>query len=231
VRIAAIAGALGAAAVGASLFLPWIHLAAPAATAWRDAVDRKIERGSLAPEAEQDFRRLATTLVEEGRLTGVDLVRWARAAQGYGRALREHDGEEPGAGGALDRALDLVRVALLGFPVVGFLLVALFLGGGLKRAPPFWLAIALVQGAFALVIATGVQRGHRLLDLDLPEVGESLTLAPGAQVLLGGGAVLFLAGLFGAPLSSLWRVLLYAAALAAGGWWIATRLLEAGAAP
>jgi hypothetical protein len=229
VRLAALAGALGAAAVGASLFLPWIRLAPDEARAWREAVERKIERGSLAPAAEQEFRRLAATLVDEGRLTGVDLLRWARAAQGYGRALREHDGEAPGAGSALDRALDLVRVALLGFPVVGFLLVALFLGGGLKRAPPFWLAIALVQGAFALGIATGVHRGHRLLDLDLPELGESLTLGHGAHVLLGGGAVLFLAGLFGAPLSALWRVLLYAVALAAGGYWIATRILAAGA--
>ncbi len=191
--LAALVAAVGALLVGASLFLPWVRLEASAATAWREAVERKIRERPLAPAPEEEYRQLALTLEKEGALRGTDLLLWARTAQDYGRALVKADEAD---GGVL-RVLTVARGGLLLFPLGAFFLLAMVLAARLRPPSSFVLAFTFLLGAIGVGTVAGVKRVFAQLALELPELGEQLALGAGLDLLLAGSAPLVLSGLFG----------------------------------
>lgn len=210
--LAAPALALGALLLGASLFLPWVRLDRSAARAWREAVERKIRERPLAPEPEEEYRRLAETLEATGALRGTDLLLWTDVARRYAEALARGAVDR----GPLPRTLGLVRAALLLLPVGAFLLLAMLLAARLGPPSAFVLAVAFLLGVVGVALAAALERARAQLDLEVPELGRHLGLGPGVWMLLGGGALLALAAPFGARVRQLVPWLLWVGVLGGG---------------
>jgi hypothetical protein len=204
VRVTSVAGALASLALVGGIFLRWLEVKPEYAHALRAAVKREVERpGKPTSAAAKDYGRLAETLVTEGGLTGLDLWLWTRSARAYAAEIR---GEAPGADTAYRRGT--VAAALLVLLAVGSLLLAgYFLGHRLHRARTPALILSMLVGSSALILAG-------LHDHILEFASEVTSPGPGFAILLGAGAMLALAGIFGVTAKNWWRA--YAGTLLTG---------------
>jgi len=226
-RLTGVAGALAALCVGASFFLPWVEVNPERARQFQDAVERDLSGRDPPPPGGAGFRRLATTMVEDGALKGTDFVLWVRAAKAFSAYL--DTSENPGVEAqAHQRRLELARLLLYGIPVGALLLAAYFLFHRFRRARFPVLVLCILVGVASVVLAGALQFAHGFIEQTLRSGAPSGDLGMGWRLLLGGGAVLGLAGFFGVTTRNWFRVYVISALTAAGLAFLALRYLETG---
>jgi hypothetical protein len=192
---------VAAAALVAAFFLPWVEVDGDVARRFERRMEERLSDPMRpAPQNADDWRRLATLLVEEGAVTGLDVFYWARTAWRHAGDLRV---AEAGTGADDDvarRGILLVAIVLAAVPLLSVVLGLYFVAHRLRRARSPALILAMLTGAAAIATAGvyGIVRGAIT-----PETHP----APTFSLVLGGGAVLFLAGAFGVRVRNWWRVL------------------------
>ena len=227
-RITGLAGALAALCVGVSFFLPWARVAPEHARQFQAAVNESLDARETPPAGGEDFRALATTMVDEGALTGTDFIRWVRTAKTFSAELDASS--NPGvAAQAHQRRLELVRILLYGIPIAAFLLAAHFVFHRFRRARFPVLVLCILVGAASVVLAGTLRFAHSFIAQTLPSGAAGGGLAIGWQLLLLGGAALGLAGFFGVNARNWFRTYVVSAITAAGLVFLALRYLQIGA--
>lgn len=213
-RLTSVGGTLAALALAAAFFLDWVTVAPPGAQTFRAEVQKALGDAEAPSAARDDFLRLAETLAEEEALAGTDILLWIRTAHAYNA---ERAAEQARVGEGLERTqrqLYLARVLLYALPLAGLLLAAYFLVHRLRRARSPMLILSVLTGALAVGVAGWLDFTHHLVVGTLGDAAAGVRLGLGIWLLLGGGAALLLAGLFGVTVKNWFRV--YAGSAATG---------------
>lgn len=218
-RVCSLTGVLGAAIILVGYFLPWVEVRADVAERFDRAVDARIENERIPDfPAEDDWARLADQLVEDGSASGMDIFYWSRTASTCNTSACMPRGEDSQL---VYRGIRAARVWLAALPVAAGLLLLYFLSCPCRRAKSPALILAVLTGA-ASIATVAV---HRIVSTAFPE---QTSRGTGLVLLLGGGALLFLAGTFGVKARNWWRVLGGAILVGAGLGWGLVRYLDAG---
>ncbi len=197
VRVTGVTGALAALAVGASFFLAWITVEPALGREVRKDLDRALARADITPAVERDFTLLADTLASDAQLSGTDLIQWVRTATAYNAELDAKAAKVGPVDAAMQRRWQIARVVLYGLPICGFLLAAYFLFHRFRRAVSPILILSLLTGSTAVVLAGALDYSHALVQRTLGGAADDVHLGAGVLVLLAGGTLLTLAGIFG----------------------------------
>lgn len=230
-RVTGVAGALAALAIGASFFLDWVTVEPELARHLRADIDRALARADTTAATERDIESIADTLVANSALSGTDLIHWVRTAHSYNVDLDEEAAKTAPVPRGMQRRLQVARVVLYGLPLAGFLLGAYFLFHRFRRVASPILILSLLTGMLAVFLAGALDYGHALVRRTLGGAADQIDLGVGVLVLLAGGTLLALAGVFGVSARNWLRVYAGSALTAAGLGVVAWRYVFHGFSP
>jgi len=229
VRVTSCAGTCAALLLGLCFFLDWVRVDPALGTRFLDGVEKAIaEKGEKTP-VDEHFLTIGHTLENQGALTGMDIIFWVRSAGAFGETIESARARAEDQ--HTQRILVIARLLLYALLLVAFLLAAYFLFHRFRRATAPILILCILVGATAVVLAGGLHYAYGLVQDAIGGSAQGVSPGPGAKVLLAGGALLSLAGVFGVTGRNFYRVYVGAGVTAAGLVLLGQRFLQTGSLP
>lgn len=233
VRVTSLAGTCAALLLGLCFFLDWVRVDPALGTHFlagiEKAIAQKVDEGGEKTVVDEHFLTIGHTLEDQGALTGMDIIFWVRSAGAFGQGIESPVARAEDA--RTQRILVIARILLYSLLLVAFLLAAYFLFHRFRRVTAPILILCILVGATAVVLAGGLHYAYELVQDALGGPAHGVSPGPGANVLLAGGALLALAGVFGVSGRNFYRVYVGAGVTALCLLLLGQRFLQTGSLP